>query len=213
MKNIKHIGWDFTGTLFRFIPEYEVKKQKLRLQIYSELVEKPLSNELENEYKQQLAEYKTPMLIFSSLGAEKSHYQKRLLEIDMFEFLINDPRINTLFQEFETIDVTHSLFTNWEMETVKSILSHIQIDLQVFKNILTIEDVQKSKPDLEGFKKVVDRSGISPHEILFVGDREEVDILPAKKVGMKTALVWSDKSTSSADWTFPHVADVLTIFR
>ena len=111
------------------------------------------------------------------------------------------------------MNLTHGIFTDNMLIETKKILATMEIPRSIFKYILTIEQVGRPKPDLGGFRKVVELSDVQPNEILFVGDRVRTDIIPAKTVGMQTALVWREEKTSEADYTFPHVADVLNIFK
>ncbi|MEV7013108.1 HAD family hydrolase [Streptosporangium sp. NPDC051022] len=46
-----------------------------------------------------------------------------------------------------------------------------------------------AKPDPEFFARVVTVSGREPGEILYVGDRLDNDVLPARTAGMRTALI------------------------
>jgi FMN phosphatase YigB (HAD superfamily) len=45
------------------------------------------------------------------------------------------------------------------------------------------------KPDPAFFERVVVEAGVPAAEILYVGDRQDVDVLPAVKVGLQVALV------------------------
>ena len=45
-----------------------------------------------------------------------------------------------------------------------------------------------AKPDLRIFTMALDKAGCEPSEAVMVGDRLDNDIIPAKKLGMKT--VW-----------------------
>jgi FMN phosphatase YigB (HAD superfamily) len=45
-----------------------------------------------------------------------------------------------------------------------------------------------------------------------IGDREAVDLVPAKAVGMHTCLVWSEIKSTIADITLPDVYRVADIF-
>ena len=56
----------------------------------------------------------------------------------------------------------------------------------LFDVIVISETVHLFKPDPAIFRCALDRAGISPSEAVFVGDRPDNDILPAKKLGMKT---------------------------
>ena len=45
-----------------------------------------------------------------------------------------------------------------------------------------------SKPDLTIFEYALEKAGISPQEAIYVGDRIDNDMIPAKKLGMTT--IW-----------------------
>ncbi|WP_405009636.1 HAD family hydrolase [Kitasatospora sp. NBC_01539] len=53
----------------------------------------------------------------------------------------------------------------------------------------TSDDWGASKPDLLFFERVVVATPVEPHEILYVGDRLDNDVLPALASGMRTALI------------------------
>ncbi|MFE6502862.1 HAD family hydrolase [Kitasatospora sp. NPDC057738] len=53
----------------------------------------------------------------------------------------------------------------------------------------TSDDWGASKPDLAFFERVTEVVPAEPHEILYVGDRLDNDVLPARAAGMRTALI------------------------
>ena len=55
--------------------------------------------------------------------------------------------------------------------------------------IATSDDWGVQKPDTAFFDKVVEVAACPPDEIVYVGDRIDNDITPAKKVGMRTAYI------------------------
>lgn len=57
------------------------------------------------------------------------------------------------------------------------------------KNTIISEKFGVKKPSKKLFLEIIKREKIKPEEVLYVGDRYENDILPAKKLGMKTALI------------------------
>jgi FMN phosphatase YigB (HAD superfamily) len=59
---------------------------------------------------------------------------------------------------------------------------------------------------------MVELSGLEPNQHLYVGDREEADIVPAKKVGLKTVLVWNVEPDTQADFSFDHVSNIISLF-
>jgi len=73
------------------------------------------------------------------------------------------------------------------------------------------EKLKKKIKELEkALEEEIKKSHLPPEEILYVGDRVKVDVLPAKEVGMKTGLVW-DKS-EKADYSFEKIEDILSLF-
>ncbi|MEU3566684.1 HAD family hydrolase [Kitasatospora sp. NPDC006786] len=53
----------------------------------------------------------------------------------------------------------------------------------------TSDDLGVSKPDLAFFERVAEVTPAEPHEILYVGDRLDSDVLPARAAEMRTALI------------------------
>ena len=76
-----------------------------------------------------------------------------------------------------------------------------------FDLVITCDDVEP-KPSEEGYLTVMKTLGLKPDEILYVGDRWEVEVEPAKKLGMKTALV-SRKHHGDPDIYLKDVMEIL----
>jgi 4-nitrophenyl phosphatase len=82
-----------------------------------------------------------------------------------------------------------------------------------------VEPVFIGKPAAPMFEIALSRLGTSPERTLMIGDRYETDILGAHRVGMKTALVLSGISTSTAimdikpDFVFADLAAVLQAYQ
>jgi HAD superfamily hydrolase (TIGR01549 family) len=55
--------------------------------------------------------------------------------------------------------------------------------------VVTSDDLGAEKPSVAFFEKVMELVDAEPHEVVYVGDRYENDILPAKEAGMVTALI------------------------
>lgn len=55
--------------------------------------------------------------------------------------------------------------------------------------IATSDDWGVQKPDVGFFDKVVETLGVGPDQIVYVGDRIDNDVAPAKKSGLRTAFV------------------------
>ncbi len=67
------------------------------------------------------------------------------------------------------------LYTNNNRTLTGRIISALGLD-GLFRDVFTIDDCWRSKPDQQRFEGVLQVIGARPEEILFVGDRYEVDL-------------------------------------
>ena len=77
-----------------------------------------------------------------------------------------------------------------------------------------------AKPDLRIFRIALERAACKPEEAVMVGDRIDNDIIPAKKIGMKT--VWikqgfgkyykPNSAEDKPDWTINTLNEVTDLF-
>ena len=68
-----------------------------------------------------------------------------------------------------------------------------------FDAIVVAGDVGIYKPDRRAFEALLDRLDVRPSAALFVGDNHELDIVGARRAGMRTAWVRRDGATPSED--------------
>ncbi|MFH1785267.1 MAG: HAD hydrolase-like protein [Candidatus Micrarchaeota archaeon] len=74
--------------------------------------------------------------------------------------------------------------------------------------------VTKKEKDKNFYKKILSELRAKPEECLMIGDREDVDILPAKQVGIKTIRVLTGKYSeipSKADFISNNIHDLSSI--
>ena len=71
---------------------------------------------------------------------------------------------------------------------VKKLLRHYRL-LDYFTSTDVSGDIGKAKPDPEFFMHILNKLEVMPGEAMMVGDRLDNDIIPAKKLGMKTVLL------------------------
>lgn len=205
---IKHVWFDFANTLFKYTPEYKRVHDELLYKTYSQVVKRPVAKELKREYNALYEKYKTNSHVFISLGKDPDFWVATQAKLKKENYIDHSIDLPSLFRKIRKKRIKISLFTNGLREEVLRILPHLHLSLQDFDHLLTGEMVEK-KPSLDGFYKIIELSGVKPQEILYVGDRIPAEILPAKKVGLKTALVWSDKQKTEADFTLDHISEVI----
>ena len=95
------------------------------------------------------------------------------------------------------------------VEDDRATLKKLGVPVTIFERIITAQDCQEPKPDPEPFRLLLKITGLPADQHLYIGDRELVDILPAKKLGMKTILVWG--KSKIADLSLPTVYDVAEV--
>jgi FMN phosphatase YigB (HAD superfamily) len=77
--------------------------------------------------------------------------------------------------------------------------------------------VTPNEKDSKFYKKILSELGTKAENCIMIGDREEVDITPAKLVGMRTIRVLAGKyaasQDSNADFVAKNPSDLVSIFQ
>ena len=91
--------------------------------------------------------------------------------------------------------------------------------LDYFSAIFSSAEFGLAKPDPAIFRLALQKTNCLPHQAIMIGDRLDNDIVPAKRIGMKT--IWIKQGFSRlaqaknleerADWTVEKLIDVLPI--
>jgi HAD superfamily hydrolase (TIGR01549 family) len=84
-----------------------------------------------------------------------------------------------------------------------------------FDDVFVSEDVGSDKKD-DFFQKVVIKGAFQPEECLMAGDREDADIIPAKKVGMFAARIMGRRHGSpetSADFALDNITELPPVLK
>ena len=90
--------------------------------------------------------------------------------------------------------------------------------LDNFEIIINSTDIGFSKPDLRIFQVALEKANIEPSKAVYVGDRVDNDMVPAKKLGMRTIRLrqglgqyGSEDATFPSDWQVSNVQELLQI--
>jgi HAD superfamily hydrolase (TIGR01549 family) len=205
---LKHIWFDFGGTLYRETPGFNAAHDQLRYSTYATLVGEQDMSKAERGYTALYKQYGTNAAVFRSLGKSSSFWQDTFDELDIAKLLQPDP---VVAQTIETIrkQLPVSVFSNFKKGQILAFLKHLEIPTAYFTYILGGDAVTLRKPDLEGFNKMVELSKVAVDQILYIGDRVDADIKPAKQVGMKTCLIYSE--SSEADYCVKSFGEVESV--
>lgn len=128
---------------------------------------------------------------------------------DRRDFLSRDERLITLFKELK--HYRHIILANGVIARHKETLTLLGVPAETFELFVTSEVVGKTKPHPEGFQYVLDYTNLPPAQHLMIGDRDFVDLAPARELGIQTCLVWSDIPGEHADFTIKSVYDITDI--
>jgi FMN phosphatase YigB (HAD superfamily) len=188
---LKHVWFDFAGTLYRETPVFKEAHDKLRYTTYAKVVGESDMQKAEREFKALYQQYGTNAAVFRSLGKSSSFWQDTYDELDVKNLLKPDPTVSRVVKNISK-QLPVSVFTNFKRAQILSLLKHLGIPETCFTNILDGDAISVRKPDLEGFHKMVELSGVPANQILYIGDRVGADIKPATQVGIVTCLIYED---------------------
>lgn len=200
---IKHIWFDFSETIIRLDKQAH---EKLRYGSYAEVVGKPVTPELIEEYGSLFKIHKSHSAIFASLGLPDGYWSERYASADPSALLkLASPNIPDVLKRLGEI-VPISIFSNVQADKFFPALG---IDSTWFTYILGPKEVKNPKPALDGFKLMIELSNLPPENILFVGDSVEKELKPAKSLGLLTALMWN--TSPEADYCFQDFEDIVKL--
>ncbi len=203
MSAIKHIWFDFSETIIRLDkPAHE----KLRYGSYAEIVGKPVTSELIEEYEALFKVHKSHSAIFASLGLPDGYWSERYASADPSALLkLANPNIPDVLKRLGGV-LPISIFSNVMAEKFFPALG---IEASWFTHVLGPKEVKNPKPALDGFKLMIELSNLPPENILFVGDSVEKELRPAKSLGLQTALMWN--TSPEADYCFQDFEDIVRL--
>jgi len=153
------------------------------------------------------ARYGSITLGVESMGIKRSEFYGRLVEkLDPERFIAARPELLKFLEELRMMGFKLGCHTNASRLLAERVLGALGIPPEIFDVIVTCDDAEP-KPMPEGYLKIVEALGLRPEEILYVGDRWKVELEPAKRLGMRTALV-ADKPRGEPDLIIRDVLEL-----
>lgn len=129
--------------------------------------------------------------------------------LNRLQYIKKDPQLIALFEKLNNFQ--HYILGNGAQKPIEEGVKALGLNPSIFKEIVTSETVGVNKPNDNGFRYIMEKTGLPAAAHLMIGDRERVDLAPAKALGMHTCLVWAVKPSLIADVTVPNVYDVAQI--
>ncbi len=211
LREIKVLIWDFDGTLYKQIPALLDNIRDTEIQVivkHTGWSEKKAKEEFYKIYGVTTPSGTTAVSQIAHIPHDQSSRETSALT-NYKKFLHSEPRLSQLFESLSMY--RHFMLVNGSQESVSQGLALINLDKNIFEEIITSEIVGETKPSKKGFEYIMKKTGLPAAAHIMIGDREAVDLAPAKMLGMKTCLVWSDSASLVADVTLKTVYEVATI--
>ncbi|MCX6792378.1 MAG: HAD family hydrolase [Candidatus Gottesmanbacteria bacterium] len=204
--------WDFDGTLYKPNPDLfrDVRESEYRaIMKHTGWTREKTIEEFHTLHKVtiQSATAVVSKLCNIPIAAAARESEKYF---DRRKYIHRDTRLIGMFGKLKHF--RHFIFANGVIAHHKETLELLGIPPSTFEEFVTSETVGVTKPDPAGFVYIMKKTGLPPNAHLMIGDRELVDLVPAKALGMHTCLVWSDTPSAIADVTLPTVYNVATLF-
>ena len=204
-KNVKVLIWDVDGTFYKLIENY---RQRIIENVFQVIMDhtgwtpKKTAQEFYKIYPKKYSSGTKAAAVLSKISVVEA--ANECAKYDSVEdYLKSDPKIVDLFSQLAKYQ--HFILMNGTVGRAKKIIKITGLNANIFTEIVTSEKVGVNKPELKGFQYILNKTQLSADEHLMIGDREEVDLVPAKKLGMKTCLVYSNKKSNIADMVLPDI--------
>lgn len=229
MQQIKSIIWDVDSTLYRPIPELKPEFDSL----FFEYLKIHLPQLSEDERKDRFAAAKKitkastaalaklthqPLTVPAEFIERRSSKNQRLQAdpklINMFRKLLQNPELRQFALRDGTTKDTFVILQKLGLGQIKQ----RNCEFGPFVKVIGCFDyLNDTKPNLAVFRYFLETFKLSPQETLSVGDRVEIDLIPAKQLGLQTALVWSEENKENlpkeVDYVLSTVYDLPLLLK
>ncbi len=210
-KKVKILVWDFDGT---FYPPNPKLWQAVREAEYQTIVKHtgwPKAKAIAEFEKLHKKVYPSATETVAKLT--KTSIAAAAVEMENYfdrrDFVRRDEKLIKLFRQLKGF--RHFTLANGAIARHQETLVALGVPVGTFELMVTAEVVGVTKPHAAGFHYILNYTKLPPEAHLMIGDREAVDLVPAKKLGMKTCLVWSQEPSPVADVTLPIVYDLAKV--
>lgn len=209
VKEIKAIGWDVDGTLYKpgTVPLNLIYDLQLKA-----IVDTTGSDpqKAKSEFERMYNQLHSRTAALNALGVRgEDFFVKVWDEFPFGEYVKKDLQLVAMFQELTGF--THFIISNSNREDqIETKLKLLGLNPALFAFMISTVELGAVKPDARPFLAALERLGpefqAHPETVLYIGDRLETDVLGAHRVGMKAGLVWA--TSEAADVSFPTVYDI-----
>ncbi|MFH1244829.1 MAG: HAD family hydrolase [bacterium] len=212
IKPIKAVGFDVDGTLYHSPPELQMAVGgKIVAEAARLLAQDP--DELAEEYLKRREQYRSNTMTLNSFGLPGEEiFQKIWNEIPLEQYIQKDLKLVKLM---EKLGREYQLFiiSNGRMVEIKKKLEYIGLEADLFEPLIACYDQGWIKPEPSPFLLAIESLKLQPEEIVYVGDRSDLDVEGAQATGMRTILIGGPSAGSGclADECCETTCDIMSV--
>ncbi|RLF09950.1 MAG: hypothetical protein DRJ69_03835 [Thermoprotei archaeon] len=188
MRRLKALLTDLDGTLYREA-RYEAEIKRLTLEIVAEHLGVSI-DEARRRLEEARRKLVTLTLSLEEVGVPRERFYEELSRrLRYRELLKPDPRIAELLNEVRRRGYKVAIITNSGRPHALRTMEALGVPLNAVDALVTSSDVSRPKIDPEPYVKGLRLLSVEACEALYMGDRVEGEVKPAKELGMTTVLV------------------------
>ena len=205
IKRIKSIGFDVDGTLYRVPEPMSIDVSKEVIAIAAKELGRS-DDDFAEEYVARREEYRSNTMTLNSFGLDGERIFQAVFDRTPLErYVKKDERLIAMLVALKK---KYRLFiiSNGSGVQIGRKLVALGVNAKWFDPIVSCYEKGWVKPEPAPFLTAIESLNLKPEEIVYVGDRTDVDMDAAKAVGMKTIFVGG--SYFGADASCETVYDV-----
>lgn len=195
LKDILAVGFDLDGTLYNSTPEINDRvRNKIAEYILKKMPELQNIPGARHYFERRYINLKSGSMVLEEAGYKDSLnlMNRCLADANILDLMAPNLKLCNILNEMSSRYKLYLITSGFKNESVGK-LNRIGIDTKIFSYELYGDDPgHDSKSDGKIFKEIISETNLPAEKHVYVGDRLKQDILPPKKIGMKTIAVWSE---------------------
>ncbi len=209
LKSLRAIGFDVDGTLYYSPPEMSgLIGRELIAEAARRLGKK--SDDIAEEYLERREKYRSNTETLKSFGLPGEEiFQKLWNTLPLGRYVKRDERLIRLVKRLGARYRLFIVSNGRDVEVIRK-LKMLGLTKEDFDPFVPCYNHGWAKPEPAPFLFALQELGMKPSEVVYVGDREDVDIEGAKSVGLRTVYVGGESAV--ADTSVETIYDVEEVF-
>ena len=228
LQGIKALSFDFWYTIGRYETEEEWKRQnQIRVKEFSQILAElgveisksqigctlqdvgaeceaeRIKTEMEISSREVVSRFLTRLGIRKQIAGGLSELLRSFDEALLKVTIVAEPQAIEVLAELKRRGYTLALLSNTSHgHIIRRIMDREGLS-PFFDHLLYTDEIGPRKPNPQAFRILLDRLGTRPEETVHVGDRIDLDVLGARRSGIRSVLYASNRATCYDGYPHP----------